>query len=581
MTLKNLTTGLATGLIAALISSEASAFGAVLDQWRLFYPNSDAGNFECQLCHQDTSGGDPWNAYGWDLNQRITNPFDADQVILAFRQIEDEDSDGNGISNLDEINDHFQPGWRDGNTNQTFSNVGNGQSNLTPPDATAVTGIDHPDAVDNPFADIETGNISVEFVEVAEDLARPVKAVAAPGINGSIFIVEQAGQIFRVDLTTFERTLFLDVRPRVLLSENFSDERGMLGLAFHPQFASNGLFYTFQSEAATDHPQTDFPSTAKNHVSAVVEYQVSDPSCNSFVSRTQTLLTVDQPQGNHNAGDIAFGPDGMLYIALGDGGGASDEGAGHGPFGNGRDNTNPLGAILRIDVDGSNSSNGLYGIPNDNPFVSDNGLDEIFAYGFRNPYRFTFDANTGELYTGDVGQDDIEEINIVTSGANYGWNWKEGSFFFYDTNDPNQRYVSDVAPPGLPNDLIDPVAEYDHDDGVSVIGGYVYRGSQIPVLSGRYVFGEFLSRLLFLTSDDEINEIPTLNQLQTVRGFGQDSDNELYVLDNDRLFKIQAPGTSYSPPQSGEETAQCPPSEDQSLCFPIISANGATAVVCL
>ncbi len=578
------------GIFALGLCSSAFAFEFILEQFQDRYPNSDTDELQCQVCHADSGGGSPWNAYGWSLRTQIGDPFNAQQVQAVLRSLEDSDADANGISNLDEILDHFQPGWQQGAVNTITDRDGNEEANVAAPDPTAfpnltsLTQIDHPAAINNPLPNIPQGSINLSFVEVASGLARPVKAVTAPGINGSLFVVEQAGQIFRVDLTTFEKTRFLDVRSSVLLSTNFGDERGMLGLAFHPNFQNNGLFYTFQSETTDRHPQSNFPNVSRDHVSAIVEYRANDASCNSFIQRTRTILTVDQPQGNHNAGDIAFGPDGMLYIALGDGGAASDEGDGHGPFGNGRDNSNPLGAILRIDVNGTDPVNGrLYRVPGDNPFVGQNGLDEIFAYGFRNPYRFSFDAQTGDLYAGDVGQNDIEEVDLVTSGGNYGWNFKEGSFFFYDTNLPDQRYVSDVEPPaadGVLDDLIDPIAEYDHDDGVSVIGGYVYRGSQIPVLSGRYVFGEFLGNLLFLNASNDINEIPNLGQIQTIRGFGQDSDNELYVLDNDQLFKLQAPGTTYTPPMAEDETSQCPVSEAD-LCFSIQAQNNAVVSLCL
>lgn len=565
-----------------LCSASAYAFPSVLDQWRLRYATSNSDEVQCQLCHQSSGGGDPWNAYGNSLNERITNAFNNTQVQIALAQVEDEDADGDGISNLDEINDGFQPGWTIGNGNQLFDRDTNQiNGTVAAPDLIDVAALDHPDEITNPLPDIQTGTINLSLFEVADGFSRPVKAVTAPGINGSIFVVEQAGRIIRVDLTSREKTEFLDTQSSIFADAN---EAGLLGLAFHPNFENNGLLYTYQSERTADHPNTDFSLASRNHVSVIVEYRVNDPSCNSTPIRLREILTVDQPRGNHNAGDVAFGPDGMLYIALGDGGGASDEGTGNDPIGNGRDNTTILGSVLRIDVNGNNSTNGQYGIPSDNPFIANNdpGLDEIFAYGFRNPFRFSFDAVTGELYLGDVGQDDIEEVNIVNSGENYGWNWKEGSFFFYDTNAPPNRYVSDVAPPGVPDDLVDPIAEYDQDDGVSVIGGFVYRGSQVPLLSGRYVFGEFLSRLFYLDGNNTVLEFPNLSVTSSVIGFGQDVDNEIYVLNSSgQLLKLQAPGSAYSPPNNNGEDAQCPAVEGGELCFPIVAENGNIASVCL
>ena len=573
----------AVTLTTVFTSMHAAALPFILDEWRDRYPNLASDQAECQLCHQNVGGSAPWNSYGWELNERITNPFDRAQLDLAFRLLESSDEDGNGISNLDEINDGFQPGWAEGDVNPVFSSS-TPSDTIEPPSEIASNSIDHPAELSNPLPDIQAGVISLSLFEVSDGFESPVKAVVAPGINGSIFIVEQVGRISRINLSSLDRNVFLDAQTRTL----FGGERGMLGLAFHPQFETNGLFYTYQSERSSDHPQTDFPLTgvAADHVSALVEYRanLNDLLCNATPQRLRTLITIEQPRANHNAGDIAFGPDGMLYISLGDGGGASDEGPGTDPIGNGRDNTTILGSVLRIDVNGNNSNNGEYGIPADNPFIAANdpGLDEIFAYGFRNPYRFSFDTNTGDLYLGDVGQQDIEEINLVTSGGNYGWNWKEGSFFFYDTNSPNNRYVSTIAPPGVPNDLIDPIAEYDHDDGVSAIGGNVYRGSQVPALANKYVFGEFLSRLFYLDENNSIFEFSNLTGLSSVFGFGEDVDRELYILSGTgELLKLQTPGAAYSPPDPGNEISQCPPSEDEAMCFPIVAANGNVASICL
>lgn len=300
-------------------------------------------------------------------------------------------------------------------------------------------------------------------------------------------------------------------------------------------------------------------------------------------------MVIDQPQNNHNGGDLAFDNNDNLYISLGDGGGANDQGPGHGLLGNSRNSSNVLGSILRIDPLGMNSANGKYGIPIDNPFVDEAGEDEIFAFGLRNPYRMSFDAMTDDLYTADVGQNEVEEVDLITSGGNYGWNWKEGSFFFYNSANTG-TFISSVAPPGLPNNLVEPIAEYDHDDGVSITGGYVYRGTQIAALQGRYVFGDFLRRLFYLDDSQNILEFLGSGVSAFVAGFGQDADNELYVVTREdsrpsgfegKLQKIMLSGGAFSAPDSTGESAQCPPSEDQDLCLPIKTQNDKIAVICL
>ena len=287
-----------------------------------------------------------------------------------------------------------------------------------------------------------------------------------------------------------------------------------------------------------------------DHQGVVTEWTVTDPT-NPLSSigvidpstPVRELMRIDQPQFNHNGGQLAFGPDNMLYLGLGDGG-SSDDGPlnGHGEKGNGRDATNPLGTILRIDPLGTDSANGQYGIPTDNPFVAadDERLDEIFAYGFRNPYRFSFDRETGDLVAADVGQNEVEEIDVVVSGGNYGWNYKEGSFFF----DPNGNARGFIAedPGGLPTDLIDPIAEYDRSEGHSVTGGFVYRGAEIPALTGAYVFGDWsseffvpLGRLFHLDAENNIHELQLTNRDKygmLLTGFGEDARGELYALGN-------------------------------------------------
>jgi glucose/arabinose dehydrogenase len=341
-------------------------------------------------------------------------------------------------------------------------------------------------------------------------------------------------------------------------------------VAFHPDYQDNGLLYTYTSEPVSGLadfavPLTMPPASPPNHESVVTEWQVpapGDPTSVVDPTTRRVLLRIEQPQFNHNAGALNFGADDMLYIALGDGGGADDQGPGHVSQGNGQDPSNVLGTILRIDPTGSNSANGEYGLPEDNPFFpggagpfggeagcADGFCDEIFAFGFRNPFRFSFDKATGDLYAADVGQNDIEEVDVVVAGGNYGWRIKEGSFCF-DPNGSDPGFVFD-GDCGT-EDLIYPVAEYDHDEGIAVIGGFVYRGSAIPPLRGRYVFGDLSrqfsannGRLFFLSKKNivkrnrvktsKIRELRLADQEglgQSLLGFGQDAMGELYVLAN-------------------------------------------------
>jgi len=273
---------------------------------------------------------------------------------------------------------------------------------------------------------------------------------------------------------------------------------------------------------------------------------------------TRVVVRIDKPQFNHNAGGLNFGPDGMLYVSLGDGGGADDEDGipfvagptvGHGPTGNGQNPGTILGKILRLDTAGNTSANGQYGIPVDNPFVGQMGfLGEIYAYGFRNPFRFSFDRLTGDLWVGDVGQNKVEEVDVVVAGGNYGWRLKEGRFYF-DSNGPTADGFVTNMNPGVPPGLIDPVAQYDHDEGIALIGGFVYRGSALPQLQGHYVFGELArsfssdGRLFYLRRKDIVRDGRTVRSSPAefrlegqpalglfLLGFGEDASGEIYVL---------------------------------------------------
>lgn len=431
------------------------------------------------------------------------------------------------------------------------------------------------------------GDVSVELGLVADGMAAPNYLTHAGDGTDRLFVVDQAGTVELIKNGVRTAQPFLDLSGRLVELGLFGtqdpfgdfDERGLLGLAFHPGFADPGSagyrkLYTYSSEPGSDHT---FPG-GPNHVSVIAEWQVDQANPDQVDPTTRReVLTLDQPQFNHNGGMVAFGPDGYLYVSLGDGGAGDDQGTGHSATGNGQDPSNLLGSILRIDPldpaanPGSAdplSANGRYRIPADNPFLGDPNpgtsvdetRDEIFAYGFRNPFRFSFDVDpatnqitantTGQLIVGDVGQNHIEEVDIVTAGGNYGWNTKEGTFLF-DPNGGSSGFVT-ADSPGSPADLIDPVLQYDHDEGLSVLGGFVYRGSAIPDLQGMYVFADFSTsffeprgRLFYADLDTgEIRELlPGLELF--IKGLGRDAAGELYVLAGPNLGPFGDHGNVY------------------------------------
>lgn len=432
--------------------------------------------------------------------------------------------------------------------------------------------------LDDPIPEpIPASDVAVKLETVATGLTAPNWGTFAPGDPSRLFVTDQDGILWAIDLATGDKTAFLDVRERLVAlgvsGPGTFDERGFLGVAFHPFYRVNGLVYTYTSEPTSGMadfpvPVTEPPATPPNHESVIIEWQVpkpTDPTSVADPTSARVLLRIEQPQFNHDAGGLNFGPGDMLYISLGDGGAADDEGPGHVAQGNGQDPSNVLGAILRIDPTGENSANGQYGVPTANPFFpgdkdgpfggeagcADGFCDELFAFGFRNPFRFSFDRTLGDLYAADVGQNNIEEIDVVVAGGNYGWRIKEGSFCF-DTgmSGPGGGFVK-PADACDAEGLIDPVAEYDHDEGIAIVGGFVYRGYNIPGLRGRYIFGDFAGtsgdsgRLFALNEKNivkqdgvETTEIVELQLADRERlglsllGFGQDALGELYVLVN-------------------------------------------------
>jgi glucose/arabinose dehydrogenase len=426
--------------------------------------------------------------------------------------------------------------------------------------------VGHAHSVYEPFDDTQFAPIVrfgplISLTTIATGLVAPNKGVAAPGDRNHLYVVDQPGVIWKIEVNTGVTTTFLDIRSRIvplgIEGPGTFDERGLLGLAFHPQYARNGLFYTYTSEPVSGAPT--FPSTLPagtpaDHQNVVAEWRAS---ADGSIGERRELMRIDWPQFNHNGGDLAFGPDGKLYISTGEGGNADDQGPGHGANGNAQDLGVPLGKILRIGVNGRNSANRAYAIPADNPFVDRAGaLEEIFAYGFRNPFRMSFDRQRGDLYVGDAGQNDVEEVSRVTAGGNYGWNVKEGTLFFdpRGVEDDGAAQVQPVAGRPVPAGLIDPIAQYDtHFEGHAVIVGFVYWGQDLPELQGRLVFGDFSRVSNFPGGPHDYGRLFHVNasslgkQLRNVRefhitpsnapnvavlGFGQDAAGELYVLGN-------------------------------------------------
>jgi glucose/arabinose dehydrogenase len=390
-------------------------------------------------------------------------------------------------------------------------------------------------------ARIAPSDVRIELQPVAEGLGSPLLLLPAPDKSNRLFIVDQQGHVRAVQDNKLLPEPFLDVTGRLVKLIKEFDERGLLGVAFDPgytdaQSAGKGRIFTYTSEPASR--GADFPivhgKIPPDHQSVIASWRVSpsDPNRIDVASRKE-LLRIDEPQFNHNAGMIAFGPDGFLYIATGDGGAGNDLGPGHNPdIGNGQDKNVLLGKMLRIDVNGHDAANGAYGIPKDNPFANGGGAREIFAIGLRNPYRFSFDGPT--LLAGDVGQNKIEMLYRVERGGNYGWRYKEGTFKF-------NKNGTIEAPVGLPAGLTDPVLQYDHDEGISIVGGYVYHGNAIPPLKGKYVFGDYRSGTKTNTGrifqgdlqTGEIRELRVGKDARDpgflVKGFGQDTSGELYV----------------------------------------------------
>jgi glucose/arabinose dehydrogenase len=410
---------------------------------------------------------------------------------------------------------------------------------------------------------------------VAANFASPIFLTEAPDNSKRLFVVDQPGQIWIIDKNGQKLSqTFLDISTKMVSLGRFYDERGLLGLAFHPDFKWNRKFYLFYTAPppaggpTTDAGNTGLPKVW-NNTTRISEFMASASNPNvADMSSERILLQAPHPQANHNGGTIAFGSDGYLYISIGDGGNKNDIGPGHvedwyavNAGGNAQNiEANFMGKILRIDVNAS-SDGKAYAIPNSNPFVGKTGLDEIYAYGFRNPYRFSFDmSGSRRLFVGDAGQNLYEEVSVVSKGGNYGWNVKEGTHCF---NAANERVELASCPDEdvWGNRLVDPVIEAPNianpQNGhfVTVIGGNVYRGNDIPGLQGDYLFANFSTSTTSPTGEIYIshangntNRLWSYEKLSLksfgdhighyIKGFGQDQDGEIYVLGSTVLGPI-------------------------------------------
>ncbi len=342
----------------------------------------------------------------------------------------------------------------------------------------------------------------------------PVEFIAANDGSTQVFVVEQAGiiKVFENSSKTAKASTFLDIRKRV----SSGGEMGLLGLTFHPKFKENGYFFVNYTR---DEPR-------RQTVISRFKANQNQVEPNSEV----VLLTFDQPYSNHNGGDLDFGADGFLYISTGDGGSGGD------PQNNSQNRANLLGKILRIDV--NSQTKGNYGIPADNPFIANNQgfREEIYAFGLRNPWRFSFDSETKTLWAGDVGQNAVEEIDIIENGKNYGWRIKEG----------NNCYGKQSECTASEKNLTPPIWTYQQgSDGRSVTGGIVYRGKKHPELYGKYIYADYVSgkiwALDYQNGKVKSNEL-LINLLGSISAFGEDKDHEMYICNysGEKIMKLKS-----------------------------------------
>lgn len=382
------------------------------------------------------------------------------------------------------------------------------------------------------------GATPMTSVRVASGLTRPIYITHEPGDFSKVYIIEKAGVIKTMELGTGTVSTLLDINPIVGGGTSANSEQGLLGLAFHPDFASNGFFYV---------------NYTNNSGNTVIERRTIDLGTGAVIGGSEmSVLTIGQPETNHNGGWIGFGPDGFLYVSTGDGGGGCDQ---HGTIGNGQNTNTLLGKMLRIDVNGddfpANMTNN-YAVPASNPFVGMAGFrEEIWAYGLRNAWRPSFDRETGDLWIADVGQLQREEVNFQpassTGGENYGWRCREGF---------SASSISGCSTTGCAGgSFVDPILDYTHAGGrCSITGGYVYRGCAMPDMHGTYFYADFCSSTIWTTTYDgstlgpivvrTTELVPDVGSIASITSFGEDAYGEIYICDQNggEIFKIVPAG---------------------------------------
>ncbi|MBA4180186.1 MAG: glucose dehydrogenase [Anaerolinea sp.] len=351
----------------------------------------------------------------------------------------------------------------------------------------------------------------VELEKVASGFSRPLYLTAPPDGSGRLFVVEQTGKVRVIQDGVILAAPFADLAS-VVTSEG--SEQGLLGLAFHPKYAENGRFFVAYT-------------AANGGDNTLAEYRVSADPNRADANSRKVLLAIPDFAANHNGGMVAFGPDGYLYLSTGDGGQAGD------PRGNGQNRDALLGKILRLDVDGA----APYAIPAGNPFALGGGRPEIWAYGLRNAWRFSFDRQTGDLWIADVGQNVYEEVDFEPAGGkggvNYGWSVMEGAHCYRPSSNCDQT------------GLALPVAEYRHNEGCSVTGGYVYRGAKEPKLAGAYFFTDYCGGVIWAltrAADGSWTRTPVLSSRLSISSFGEDQAGEVYVVSQEdgTIYRLKA-----------------------------------------
>jgi glucose/arabinose dehydrogenase len=396
----------------------------------------------------------------------------------------------------------------------------------TPPDLPEASSVTSPIEQDGPTVSLEP---------VATGFSQPLAVEDLPGTGGEgtdghvRFIADKFGTLHVQDDTGVREEPVLDVSADLVDNDDW--ELGLIGLTLHPEFASTRRFYVRYSAAPREGTPDDY-----SHTAVLAEYRATEDYRGIVEGSERTILEVPQPHYWHQAGDIRFGPDGYLYVALGDGGHGSDQGLGHADDwyravdgGNGQNlSENLLGSILRIDVDRQEGGKN-YAVPEDNPLVGTGALSEQYAWGLRNPYRMSF-HDDGTLFVGDVGQTSYEEVSMVTKGGNYGWNVKEGLVCFGAQDCPDESIRG--------TELTDPVIAYSHDVGAAVIGGHFYAGDRVPALTDHYVFGDVDGSVFAARPPDDGDRLWPIEIVDAGLdgapiGFGQSPDGELYLLATD------------------------------------------------